>query len=78
MRIVKDKMKKWDNCDEAIIGEGVRCSQEPVLVYDYNKLIKIFKKEGMSEEESIEWIDYNILGAWIGDDTPIVLFPRVA
>ena len=40
MRIVKDKMKKWDNCDEAIIGEGVRCSQEPVLVYDYNLLIQ--------------------------------------
>lgn len=78
MRIVKNKMKKWDNCDEAIIGKGVRCGQEPVLVYDYNKLIKVFKKEGMSEEESMEWIDYNIIGAWIGDDTPIILFPRVA
>jgi len=30
----------------------------------------------MDEEESIEWIDYNILGAWVGDDTPIILMEK--
>tara|TARA_R100000458_G_C8100588_1_gene127436 strand:- start:202 stop:420 length:219 start_codon:yes stop_codon:yes gene_type:complete len=70
-------MKKWDGCDEAIVGEGVRCGQETVLVYDYNKLIKVFvKKESMSKADAIDWIDFNILGAWLGEDTPILLFPR--
>tara|TARA_R110000782_G_scaffold155542_1_gene247749 strand:- start:1463 stop:1690 length:228 start_codon:yes stop_codon:yes gene_type:complete len=63
----------WIGCDDAILGLGYRCSQEPLVVYDYNKLIEVFIDQGMSKEESIEWIDYNILEAWIGEDTPIIL-----
>ena len=63
----------WIGCDDAILGLGHRCNQEPLVVYDYNKLIEVFIDQGMSKEESIEWIDYNILEAWIGEDTPIIL-----
>ena len=66
-------MKKWDGCDAAIVGLGHRCSSDPVVVYDYNKLINVFIQQGMDEEESIEWVSYNILNAWIGEDTPIIL-----
>ena len=66
-------MKKWTGCDEAIVGLGHRCGCESVVVYDYDKLVDVFIQQGMEEEESIEWIDFNILGAWIGEDTPIVL-----
>jgi len=66
-------MKKWSGCDEAIVGLGHRCGCESVVVYDYDKLVDVFIQQGMEEEESIEWIDFNILGAWIGEDTPIVL-----
>ena len=66
-------MKKWTGCDEAIVGLGHRCGCESVVVYDYDKLVDVFIQQGMDEEESIEWIDYNILGAWIGEDTPIIL-----
>ena len=66
-------MKKWSGCDEAIVGLGHRCGYDTVVVYDYDKLVDVFIQQGMEEEESIEWIDFNILGAWIGEDTPIVL-----
>ena len=66
-------MKKWSGCDEAIVGLGHRCGCDTVVVYDYDKLVDVFIQQGMEEEESIEWIDFNILGAWIGEDTPIVL-----
>ena len=66
-------MKKWTGCDEAIVGLGHRCGCDTVVVYDYDKLVDVFIQQGMDEEESIEWIDYNILGAWIGEDTPIIL-----
>ena len=66
-------MKKWTGCDEAIVGLGHRCGCESVVVYDYDKLVDVFIQQGMDEEESIEWIDYNILGAWKGEDTPIIL-----
>ena len=66
-------MKKWTGCDDAIVGLGHRCGCDTVVVYDYDKLVDVFIQQGMKEDESIEWIDFNILGAWIGEDTPIVL-----
>jgi hypothetical protein len=24
----------------------------------------------MSDEEAVEWFDFNIIGAWVGDGTP--------
>ena len=26
-----------------------------------------------SEEEALEWFDFNTIGAWVGDDTPIFI-----
>ena len=69
-------MKKWTGCDDAIVGLGHRCGCDTVVVYDYDKLVDVFMQQGMDEEESIEWIDYNILGAWVGDDTPIILMEK--
>jgi len=69
-------MKKWTGCDDAIVGLGHRCGCDTVVVYDYDKLVDVFIQQGMDEEESIEWIDYNILGAWVGDDTPIILMEK--
>ena len=66
-------MRKWTGCDEAIVGLGHRCGCDTVVVYDYDKLVDVFVQQGMKEDESVEWIDFNILGAWIGEDTPIVL-----
>jgi len=69
-------MKKWTGCDDAIVGLGHRCGCDTVVVYDYDKLVDVFIQQGMDEEESIEWIDYNILGAWVGDDTSIILMEK--
>ena len=66
-------MRKWTGCDDAIVGLGHRCGCDTVVVYDYDKLVDVFVQQGMKEDESVEWIDFNILGAWIGEDTPIVL-----
>lgn len=48
----------FHGCDEAIIGYDNR----RFIVYSYDKLLEVFKKQGMTEEEAIEWIDYNVLG----------------
>ena len=32
------------------------------LIYDYKKVISIYEKEGMTQEEAIEWVDYNVMG----------------
>ena len=45
------------------------------LVYSSNKIIRAFMDEdGMSEEEAIEYFDFNIEGAYVGEYTPIYMY----
>jgi hypothetical protein len=44
------------------------------VAYDINKCIKILmEKDGWSEDEAIEWMQYNILMAYMGNDQPIFI-----
>lgn len=63
----------WDGCDAAIVGIGLRAAAESVVVYDYDLLIECFVKDGMSHDEAVEWVEFNIVGAYVGDRTPIIL-----
>jgi len=33
------------------------------------------EQDGMTEEEAIEFIDFNIVGAYVGESTPIIMWP---
>lgn len=63
------------DCDSAIIGQIDRCGQPTVIVYDYLLLIQAFQAQGMTEDEAIEHISYNVEGAWVGEGTPAVMHP---
>jgi len=44
--------------DKAIVG----ISSDDRAVYDYDKLVEAFcEVDNMTEEEAVEWIDYNVL-----------------
>jgi hypothetical protein len=57
----------WDNLDIAIIG----VSTDGRVVYSMERMLEYFQSTGMSEEESIEWVDFNILSSYVGENTPI-------
>jgi hypothetical protein len=59
--------------DDAVIGTVKRCSQDEFVVYDYEKLVASFVRQGMDREEAEEWIDFNISGVWVGSRTPGIL-----
>ena len=71
-------MLKADGLDQAIIGEANIWrdnSQETVLVYSCDKIAEIIAyRDGMSEQEAIEFIEYNIEGAYMGKDTPVFVW----
>lgn len=71
-------MKKWDGFDSAIIGTSniwVGNERVDVLVYDCEKMVEqLIIKDGMSAEEAVEYIDFNIEGAYIGKDTPVLVW----
>ena len=67
---------KADGFDEALIGIGRRCSQEDILVYDFNKAVKILMdRDKMTEEEAMEYLEFNTVGAWVGEETPVFVYP---
>ena len=62
-----------DGFDDAFVGIAERCGQEPVLVYDRQQCIRILQSQGMTEEEAVEFFEYNTLGSWVGEGTPIFI-----
>jgi hypothetical protein len=77
-----------DGFDSAIIGMAERINLGPVVAYDEEKIIDILSKEmepedteGMTEDEiqnekeimAIEYFEYNIKGAWLGEYTPVFI-----
>jgi len=49
---------KLDGLNDAIVG----VTSQGYLVYDYEKIIGVFMKQGMENDEAIEFFDYNVLG----------------
>ena len=67
-------MKLYDGFDHALLGAVERCGSDPVAVYDFNMMAAMLcARDGMTLQEAHEYIEYNCLGAWIGDDTPWIL-----
>ena len=64
----------FDDCDAAIIGYGGQHGMEPAIVYDYDLLVQILIEDGLTHEEAIEYVDYNIAGLWAGERTPVIMF----
>jgi hypothetical protein len=62
-----DSFLKADGFDEAIIGVDNKSMR---LVYSVSKCIEILCRD-MNEEDAIEYFDYNVSGAYMGEKTPI-------
>jgi hypothetical protein len=60
-----------DGFDDAAIGIAERCGQPPIVIYDYEACAReLVRRDGMSEEEAREFLDFNCVGAWVGEGTP--------
>lgn len=70
-----------DGYDDAIIGiaegwfetEG-GSSHHCVVAYDYEKCVEILVAQGSTYEEADEWLQYNTLGAYVGEYTPVFIY----
>jgi hypothetical protein len=59
-----------DGFDDAIIG------LEPLsgkVIYDIDLMVSVLVDEGLSSEEAIEYLDYNVLNTYVGENTPIYI-----
>ncbi len=70
---------KMDGLDKALIGRSCIWDssgrQEDRLVYSGEKIVAILiARDGMDADEAFEYIEFNIQGAYVGPQTPIIMW----
>ena len=72
-----DRIKEWypkedillaDGFDKAIIGV---CNNDMRVIYSKSLCIDILMSQGMDEDEALEYFEYNVSSAYVGEKTPI-------
>jgi hypothetical protein len=59
--------------DAAILGYVEGIGRTDVVCYDKGKVLRILMEDGMSWEEAGEYYNFNMLGAYVGEKTPVFL-----
>jgi hypothetical protein len=71
-------MLKIDGHDNAVIGTAtpwINGRWTEVLVYDGQAIVKnLVVRDDMTLDEAREYIEFNIEGAYVGDETPIIVW----
>jgi hypothetical protein len=69
--------------DSALIGTAKIIREDEwveVAMYSYDELIKSFTEQFRGddsedpEQDALEWVDYNVVGAYMGKYTPYVVY----
>ena len=60
----------FDSLDDALIGISIT---DEKVVYSYELAVQILIDEGMEYEDAVEYIDFNLIGAYLGENTPIFI-----
>lgn len=67
-----------DGFEDAYLGFAAQACHPPLAVYDYAKCVDILvERDNMSHEEAIEFIEFNVVCAYVGAGTPIFLYRAV-
>ena len=71
----KSKMRLAEGFEDAFVGTTISAfGREQVAIYDYDKCILILMHDNhITEDDAIEYFDYNVMGSWVGEGTPIYI-----
>ena len=61
-----------DGFDSCILGVCARFGWPSLIAYDYEKCIALLmRRDGMSYSDAIDFFEVNVMGAWVGEGTPV-------
>lgn len=70
----EDHVLVMDGFDDAIVGVVTGFGGERRVCYDQKMIIDIMvERDGMSYDEAVEFHEYNQLGAYVGEQTPVFI-----
>ena len=71
-------MMTADGFDEAIIGSITSYGRGETVLYSTQKILEVMmERDGMTEEDAIEFFNYNIIGSYNGNGMPAFLNDHV-
>jgi len=75
---IYDNVLYADGFEDALIGIGIQGgTHKAVAVYNIEKMEQILMdRDGMDWGEAVEFLNFNTLGAYVGEHTPIYLETR--
>ena len=63
-----------DGFETAFVAVGFRYNGNDIAVYDYDLCIDVLiDRDTMSVEEAHEFMSYNVIGAYVGEQTPLFI-----
>lgn len=63
---------KFDGLDDAIIGITARDNK---IVYSADRILALLSEQSdMSEDDALEFMEFNIIGLYAGEGTPIIVW----
>ena len=67
-----------DGFDEAIIGSITSYGRGETVLYSTQKILEIMmERDGMTEEDAIDFFHFNVIGSYNGDGMPAFLNDHV-
>lgn len=73
----EDEMLVWDGFDDAIIGTAQSWTGGALIeriCYDGEKMVGMLEEQGMDRVEAEEHIQFNVIGGYIGEMTPVIMW----
>tara|TARA_R100000406_G_C3038340_1_gene105244 strand:- start:318 stop:587 length:270 start_codon:yes stop_codon:yes gene_type:complete len=58
-----------DGFDAALVG--CTYGANVVAVYDIQRMIEVLVNEGMDHDDAVEFLEYNVVSAYLGEKTPL-------
>jgi len=63
---------KADGYDDCVLGYDYSWDGTIRLIYSVKQIIdKMIKEDGMTDEEAVEYFEFNMRGSYVGEQTPI-------
>ena len=69
-----EKVLVADGFDDCILGIAKRVGQPLIVIYDTEACVDLLvRRDGMTEDEALEYFQFNVEQAWVGEGTPCFL-----
>lgn len=67
-----------DGLEDAFIGVAERFEPDghhrTFAVYDQRRMVELLMSDGGTEEEALEYIEFNVIGLYAGETTPAIFY----